>query len=172
MNEGFHVTRSQGFLLQFPLGCKLLFPPDQMSTSKTCLGAWPPSLDHCHAFSPQILWHFLHLDLRLRSLATLKSGEAWRHPKQMVFGTHPCNQDTAGENGTVVSGQHEVAPASPAEIAGICVSWVKATSTPEWSKKDGTEDWRLSVVPAAPEEERIGELGAHSCHRLCSRCLQ
>ena len=43
-------------------------------------------------------------------------------PKHLVFGTHPCNQDTAGENGTVVSGQHEVAPASPAEIAGICVS--------------------------------------------------
>lgn len=103
VNEGFHITLLQDFLRQFPLGCKLLLPPAQMSlssrepTRKTCLGEWPPSLDHRHAFSPQILWHFLHLALRLQSLATLKTGEAWRRPKQMVFSTHPCNQDPAGE---------------------------------------------------------------------------
>lgn len=104
----------------------------------------------------QILWHFLHLDLGLQSLATFKTTQARRHPKQMVFSTHPCNQDPARENGTVVSGWHEEALTSPAEITGIRVSWVKATSTPERSKKDGTEDWQLSVVPAVPEEERIG----------------
>lgn len=55
-----------------------------------------------------------------------------------------------------MSGWHEEALTSPAEITGSRVSWVKATSTPEWSKKDGTEDWQLSVIPAIPEEERTG----------------